>query len=172
MNKSKAPKIPPLLVNEKVILNCKEKTKPFTSFFCNQCTLNLTTSVLPTFTYKTNNRINQVPVEIDGILSVLHKLDPNKATGSDGISSKMLLLCGDSVALPLKIIFSNILTTGIYPDSWKLANITPIYKKADKQLIKNYRPVSLLPICGKLLEKIIVNHLYTFLTANKLITSK
>ena len=82
----------------------------------------------------------------------------------------MLLLCGDTVAPPLKIIFTNILSTGIYPDLWKLADVTPIHKKDDKQLIKNYRPISLLPICSKIFEKIVFNHLYGFLTANNLIT--
>ena len=53
---------------------------------------------------------------------------------------------------------------------WKLANVTPIYKKEDKQLIKNYRPISLLPICGKMFEKIIFNNLYSYLNANNLIT--
>ena len=53
---------------------------------------------------------------------------------------------------------------------WKLANVTPIYKKGDKQLIKNYRPISLLPICGKMFEKIIFNNLYSYLNANNLIT--
>ena len=48
----------------------------------------------------------------------------------------MLPLCDDSVILPLKIIFSNILLTSTYPDIWKLANVTPIFKKGDKQLIK------------------------------------
>ena len=84
----------------------------------------------------------------------------------------MLLLCGESAALPLKIIFSNILSTGVYPNFWKLANVTPIHKKNDKQLINNYRPISLLPICSKIFEKIIFNHLYRFLTINNLITKK
>ena len=53
---------------------------------------------------------------------------------------------------------------------WKLANVTPIFKKGDKQLIKNYRPISLLPICGKMFEKIIFNHLYNHLTTHHLIT--
>ena len=82
------------------------------------------------------------------------KLNPNKATGSDGISGQMLLLCDNSVVLPLKIIFQNILDQSTYPDLWKLANVTPIYKKEDKQLVKNYRPISLLPICGKIFEKL------------------
>ena len=53
---------------------------------------------------------------------------------------------------------------------WKLANVTPICKKGDKQLIKNYRPISLLPICGKILEKVIFNNLYSYLHTNNLIT--
>ena len=100
----------------------------------------------------------------------MRKINPNKATGSDGISGKMLLLCDDSVSIPLQIIYSNILSTSIYPDIWKLANVTPIFKKGDKQLINNYRPISLLPICGKILEKLIFNQLYSYLHANNLIT--
>ena len=52
----------------------------------------------------------------------------------------------------------------------KLANVTPILKKGDKQLTKNYRPISLLPICGKMFEKIVFNHLYSYLNVNNLIT--
>ena len=82
----------------------------------------------------------------------------------------MLLLCDETIILPLQIIFTNILTTYIYPDMWKLANVTPIFKKGDKQLIKNYRSISLLPICGKILEKVIFNNLYYYLHTNNLIT--
>ena len=53
----------------------------------------------------------------------------HKANDSDDISGHMLILCDNSVTLPLRIIFSNILLTAIYPDMWKLANVTPIYKK-------------------------------------------
>ena len=53
---------------------------------------------------------------------------------------------------------------------WKLANVTPIFKKGDKQSTKNYRPISLLPICGKMFEKIIFNNLYPYLNSNNLIT--
>ena len=82
----------------------------------------------------------------------------------------MLLLCDDSVVLTLRIIFGNILSTATYPDIWKLANVTPIFKKGDKQLIGNYRPISLLPLCGKIFEKIIFNNLYKHLTTHHLIT--
>ena len=82
----------------------------------------------------------------------------------------MLLLCNESVILPLQIIFTNILPTSLYPDMWKLANVAPIFKKGNKQLIKNYRPISFLPVCGKILEKSIFNNLYTYLHTNNLIT--
>ena len=82
----------------------------------------------------------------------------------------MLILCDDTLTVTLKMIFENILVTSLYPDSWKLANVTPIFKKGDKQSANNYRPISLLPICGKMLEKIIFNNLYSYLNANNLIT--
>ena len=72
--------------------------------------------------------------------------------------------------LTLKVTFQNILATSTYPNIWKLANVTPIFKKGDKQLIKNYWPISLLPICGKHFEKVIFNNLYSYLDANNLIT--
>ena len=113
-----------------------------------------------------------VTLENEEIISLVRKINPNKAIGSDGISGKMLLLCDDSVSIPLQIIYSNTLSTFIYPDIWKLANVTPIFKKGDKQLINNYRPISLLPICGKILEKLIFNQLYSYLHTNNLITKK
>ena len=72
--------------------------------------------------------------------------------------------------MPLKIIFENILISSLYPDVWKLANVTPILIKGDKQSIINYRPISLLPICAKRVENIISNNLYSSLNANNLIT--
>ena len=127
-------------------------------------------STLPNFYYFTGKRLDAVAIENGEILSLIRNIDPNKGSGSDDISGQMLRLCDDAVVLPLKIIFDNILKTSVYPDSWKLANVTPIHKTNDKQSIKNYRPISLLPICGKLFEKIIFNNVYNYLNVNNLIT--
>ena len=169
MNKCRAPKIP-ILINNQSILNCSEKAKHFNEFFSQQCKLIINSSVLPDPTLLTDRKINHITIENDEINSLIRNLDPNKATGSDGISGQMLLLCDDSVILPLNIIFRNILLTSTYPDQWKLANVTPIFKKGDKQLIKNYRPISLLPICSKIVEKTISKNLYSYLNANNLLT--
>ena len=82
----------------------------------------------------------------------------------------MLIMCDDFMGNPLRIIYENILSSGIYPGIWKSANLTPIHKKGDKQLVNNYRPISLLPICGKIFEKLVFNQLYTFFISNNLIT--
>ena len=147
-----------------------EKATLFNDFFSNQCKLIVNTSVLPDLVYLTEKRINNIAISDTDILSIIRSLNPNKAAGSDGISGQMLLLCDKSVVLPLEIIFRNILETSTYPNMWKLANVTPIFKKEDKQLVKNYRPISLLPICGKMFEKLIFNSLYFYLNSNHLIT--
>ena len=127
-------------------------------------------SELPPFYPVTNSKIDNISINDEDILSLVRHLNPNKAIGHDGISSQMLLLCDQSVVLPLKIIFKNILETSTYPDMWKLANVTPIHKKESKNLIRNYRPISLLPICSKLFEKLVFNGLYNYLISNNLLT--
>ena len=150
MNKTRAPKIPPILDGGLFIINCREKAKLANEFFSKQCTLIINESIIPDFQYITDKRINSVSIKKEDILSLIRSLNPNKATGSDEISGQMLLICDESVVLPLLIIFRNILESSVYPDQWKLANVVPMYKKEDKQFVKNYCPISLLPICGKI----------------------
>ena len=76
----------------------------------------------------------------------------SKVHGFDDISIRMVELCDDSLLQLLSIIFQKCLNSGVFPDSWKKSNIVSIYKKNNKQLINNYRPVSLLPICSKIFE--------------------
>ena len=58
---------------------------------------------------------------------------------------------------------------GIFPDPLKIGKITPIFKKGDDSSFENYRPVSTLPIFGKIFEKIIYERLYSFLTTQKIL---
>ena len=118
MNKCRSPKIPPLLVNNFCLsLNCRENARYFNDFVSQQCLLVINNSVLLTITFVTDKRINYVTIENDEIISLIRKINPNKATGPDGISGQMLLFCDESVIPPLQIIFKNILSTSIYPDN-------------------------------------------------------
>ena len=72
---------------------------------------------------------------------------------------------------PLSIIFHNSLKSSIYPSTWTKANIKPVHKKDDKQCVNNYRPVSLLPVFGKIFEKLIFNEIYSFLDSEKLLNT-
>ena len=83
----------------------------------------------------------------------------------------MLKVCGPSIYKPLEIIFNQCLETGVFPSEWKKGNVVSIHKKGDKQTLKNYRPVSLLPICGKILERLVFNEMFEFFIENRLISS-
>ena len=85
------------------------------TFFPNQCTPIINNSVLPALSFLTNKRIDNVTVENKEIISLVRNINPTKGMGSDGISGQMLLLCDDSVSLPLQIIFRNILSISISP---------------------------------------------------------
>ena len=78
----------------------------------------------------------------------------------------MLKICDSSIVRPLLIIFNNSLREGLFPSQWKKANITPIHKKSNKNDIKNYRPISVLPLCGKIFEKILYNSIYAYFQEN------
>ena len=84
----------------------------------------------------------------------------------------MLKIYAPAVATPLNIIFRKCLSDGVFPKMWKLANVQPIHKKDSRQIKSNYRPISLLPVCGKILEKIVFDGLYAFLNNNKLISNQ
>ena len=81
----------------------------------------------------------------------------------------MLKLCESAIIEPLYLIFKNYLSSNTFPDVWKKANVIPVHKKGDKQVLTNYRAVSLLSICGKIFEKLLFNELYSFFEDHKLL---
>ena len=86
-------------------------------------------------------------------------------------SIRMLKLSQKSILKPLKLIFKNCLRTRPFSDQWKKGNVVPIHKKGDKQLTESYRPVSLLPICGKVFERLIFNSLFHYFIEKNLLSS-
>ena len=92
MNNCRAPKIPPLLINNRFILDCRERAKHFNDIFSQQCKPIINSSVLPNFIFLTNKRIDNITIRNDEIIALIRNINPNKATGSDGISGQMLML--------------------------------------------------------------------------------
>ena len=110
----------------------------------------------------TNKSLDTVNFTTDDISKIISNLDPNKAHGHDMVSIRMIKLCGNSLCKPLAIIFNDCLKEGKFPSNWKKAHVVPVHKNGDKQCLKNYRPISLLPICSKIFERLqIANFLPT-----------
>ena len=107
----------------------------------------------------------------DHIGDLIKKLDPNKVQGHEMINIRMLKLCQDSIWKLLKIIFKNCLEEGIYPNEWKKANVALIHTKNNKQILSNYGPVLLLPVCSKILERLIYNSIYKHINDNNLLST-
>jgi hypothetical protein len=161
-----------VFLDGRYITDIKEKCEVFNQYFKNQCTLVDTTSTLPLFARTTDLSLTNVNFIENDILKHIRKLNINKAHGHDGIPIRILKLCGDSITLPLYIIFKRCVAMGYFPDEWKKANVVTIHKKKEKNLIQNYRPISLLPICGKLFEKVIFDSLYSYIFNNNFIDDR
>ena len=119
----------------------------------------------------TKSRINSVPFSDDLAINIIRNLNVNKAHGHDYISIRMIKMCDEYLVRPLSIIFQNYLNSCIYPSAWKKANVIPVSKKDNKQCVYNYRPVSLLPVFGKIFEELIFNEIYSFLDREKLLNT-
>ena len=116
----------------------------------------------------TVNNISDIQVDASEIVDIIKILDPNKASGPDLVSHKMLRICPEKISTPLMIIFNRSLQQCKYPSDWKIANVTAIFKKGDTSLPSNYRPISLISCVGKVMERVVYKHVYNHLHENKL----
>ena len=119
-NGKKIPLIPPILVNNKLISNFKEKANYFNDFFASQCTPISNDSAL---TNSSNSvlhvSLSSIQFEDQDILKIIPSLNYNKAHDYDDISIRLLKICVSSIVRPLSIIFKNCLQTGTFPKNWK-----------------------------------------------------
>ena len=169
LNKAKIPIIPPLLENWLFITDFTEKALIFNGYFILQCTTNDTGSEIPQGAPASLTLINDFTISEEKILNVIRSLNPNKAHGRDEISVRMIKSADALLVTPLMIIFTNCLRQGVFPGIWKCVNIVPVHKKNEKNRRSYYRPISLLPIFGKILEKLMHDSLYSHLVSCELL---
>ena len=151
------------------ITDISEKAQIFNDYFLLQCTTIDTGSVIPPYVPAPSSLISDFPISDKKILNFIRSLNPNKAHGWDEISVRMIKLSDAALVVPLKIIFENCLRRGVFPEIWKHANVVPVHKKNEKNLKRNYRPISLLLIFGKILEKLMYDSLYSHLVSCRLL---
>ncbi|XP_065650589.1 uncharacterized protein LOC136078725 [Hydra vulgaris] len=124
----------------------------------------------PTFYLELNDVIKFEDFSFELVLSKPKSLKDNKLPGADKLCSIVLKNCAASFTLPLTLIFGESLKTSQLPIQFKSANVTPIYKKGDKTLASNCRPISLTSIPCKILESIIRERIKKNLDENNLLT--
>ena len=165
-NRNNMVNIPPLLEIGIIVTNVQAKATIFNNFFAQQCSTIETGSTIPSSRPMCDKTLCDIVINREKVLRLIRSLDTNKAHGWDEISVHMIKICDSSLVEPLCHIFETYLATGICPSMWKKANIVAIHKKESRQNKKNYHPMSLLPIFGKIFEKIIYDAMYKHLCDN------
>ena len=119
---------------------------------------------------KTLKSFNFSPVTVMEVFKHLKKLKRNKAAGVDNLPPGFLKDISVSVAKPLTHVINLCLLNGSLPDDFKIGKVTPVYKSGSKHCLDNYRPITVLSICSKILEKVIHSQLMGYLENLKLIS--
>ena len=104
------------------------------------------------------------PVIEEEVKNEIDKLDMNKAPGFDGITPNIIKHVASYIVKPLTDIYNKSFLHGIVPDKLKIAKVIPLYKRKERIYPGNYRPISVLSIFNKLMEKLMFHRLYNFLT--------
>ena len=125
---------------------------------------------IPKMQSRPSPTIATLEVTEPGVAKLLSKIVTTKASGPDEIPNLLLKELSQEIAPILTFIFNQTLQQGCVPQDWKEANIAPIYKKDDKHLASNYRPISLTCVCSKLMEHIVVHHLMDHLDRHNILT--
>ena len=124
------------------------------------------------FGTESENILDEINV-VEGIVyDFVKEINTCKSSGFSEISSVCLRDALIVLILQLSHIFKQSIKLGKFPDKWKVATIVPIFKGGNKEEVSNYRPVSLLPVTGKIFEKILHYQIVHFLDKNKFLSDK
>ena len=165
-----------LNINGKIIDDDKQLATKFNEYFVNvgpqtDNSIPRVPDISPTNFLQ--NRINTnfiiAHISNEEILDVIKTLE-NKSTGPSSIPLKLLSLIPDLIIMPLAFIINLSIMTGEYPNLLKIVKVVPIHKGGSTQDINNYRPISLLSIFDKIIEKIMHNRVYEFLENHEVLT--
>lgn len=107
------------------------------------------------FAMITSDYLTLIKFKDNQVLKVLKRLDSHKGAGSDGLPSIFVARCASVLTRPLTLIYNKSLSTGVFPSQWKSAIVVPLFKKGARDQVKNYRPISILPVIAKVFEQLL-----------------
>ncbi len=114
--------------------------------------------------------IKPLQIDVNGIAKLLKNLNVKKASGPDNVSCKILYELADELAPVLCCIFNQSLELGELPQVWTDANVTPLFKKGNRHIASNYRPVSLTCITCKIMEHVLCRHIMQHVEEHGILT--
>ena len=115
--------------------------------------------------------LSTISCSSEEVASIIQSLKVKSASGPYGISTQMLKACSTSISQYLSLLFNQSLSSSNVTTDWKLSNVIPVFKAGDPKLAENYRPISLLSVPSKLLERIVHNRLLKHLLENDLLST-
>ena len=148
----------------------QKKAELFNDFFLSSNRINSDNIHLPNLAVDNDFEIRTVIATEQDVIDQLNALDVNKSVGPDGISPKLLKVACNVIAPSLTRLINLSLTQCKVPSLWKKANVIPIHKKGDKEILNNCRPISILPTLSKVLERIVFKSVYNYLHAHDLLS--
>ena len=116
------------------------------------------------------DKIDSMTVTPAEVLDVLRTLRLGKASGPDGINNHIFREVALQISNALSLIYNQSLNTSIFPYSWKISNVCPIFKSGDSPITSYYRPLSLLNTMEKVFERIIFKHVFNHLNDTNFFT--
>ena len=118
----------------------------------------------------TDQRFCFTPTNSSQVLLLLNKLSKSKGTGLDKISARLIRECVDLIYISISKIFNCSSTTGVFPDDWKSAKVTPLSKEGSSSDMNNYRPISVIYVVAKIFERIIYDQIYAYLSEDDILS--
>lgn len=142
------------------VTDAVNKATLFNNFF--HATFTRSDFQLPTVLPDTTDQLTEISIDSTEVFKVLTDLDSTKAAGCDSIGPRILKACATSICEPVTLLFNKCLQTSSIPNEWKTHKIYPVPKKGDLSNHTNYRPISLLCVLSKVLERIVYNKIIPF----------
>ena len=163
------------MYNDNVLISNKDISNGFNMHFANVATKliddcddkgNADNSYVASNVSNPRSRLDLPSVTPEFVDKEIRNMSTSKATGLDNVSCKILKLGRPAIVSSLTYLINFSLSNGVFPSAWKEAKVFPLHKGGDVDSTNNYRPISILPVVSKIIERAVHNHVYSYVTQN------